>query len=514
MVKRIIALSVIFIFSWIAWGILTFVIHVRTDEKSTSTGQAVGQLWGDAHSQTAPKISATWNNTTKRDLKKVDSGWEYCEHKDTLNPKAQYDTQIGNLFSEKIEQKQLSQKIVLIKKEDTEDGVLTGDGDKTKTKRENATLNEKKKKKGKKGEKGDEDEPELAVEETTTSYTTDLPLLASKIDVDLDVEYRKKGLLWHSLYAVKYGSAYTVKNPSKHPIAITMKFRFPSNSAIYDNMGVWIDGIKDLNVTAENGHMVARFSMPGNTEKAVKFGYNSRGRDIWKYRFGTDVNIIKNLNLTMNTNFDEIDFPLGTISPDKKIKNENGAGYKIIWNKQSLVSGQMIGMSMPHKINPGPLAQEMCLHAPVSLFFFFFVIFMFQIIRNIQIHPVNYFFIAASFFAFNLLFSYLADQLPLAYAFAISSVTSIFLVVSYMRLVVSSRFALLEAGISQLVFQVLFSLAHFNAQYTGLTITVGAIVTLAIVMRLTAHIDWKEVFAAGKKNKIIEPEMDSVTQSI
>jgi hypothetical protein len=61
--------------------------------------------------------------------------------------------------------------------------------------------------------------------------------------------------------------------------------------------------------------------------------------------------------------------------------------------------------------------------------------------------------------------------------------------------VVSPRFALFEAGLIQFVYLVLFSYAFFFDGFTGLTITIGAILTLYIVMRTTARVQWAEVFA-------------------
>ncbi|MDH3746006.1 MAG: hypothetical protein OES47_12970 [Acidobacteriota bacterium] len=80
-------------------------------------------------------------------------------------------------------------------------------------------------------------------------------------------------------------------------------------------------------------------------------------------------------------------------------------------------------------------------------------------------------------------------------AFAISSVVSIALVVSYLRLVCGIRQALLYAGGSQFVWLVLFSYAFFYDGYTGLTITVGAILTLFLLMQLTARVNWEAAFA-------------------
>jgi len=70
-------------------------------------------------------------------------------------------------------------------------------------------------------------------------------------------------------------------------------------------------------------------------------------------------------------------------------------------------------------------------------------------------------------------------------------------VISYLRIVVDPRFAIREAGGAQFVFLVLFSYAFFFKGFTGLAITVGAIVALFIVMQLTAKVDWAEKFRSG-----------------
>ena len=78
----------------------------------------------------------------------------------------------------------------------------------------------------------------------------------------------------------------------------------------------------------------------------------------------------------------------------------------------------------------------------------------------------------------------------------ISSVVSVALVVSYLRLVVGLRFAALEAGTAQLIYLVLFSYAFFWKGFTGLAITIIAIITLFVVMQATGRIRWSERFTA------------------
>ncbi len=507
MTRRIIALSVIFICSWVAWAVLTLVIHFRTDEKSQVVSDAVGQLWGTEHTQVAPVVTAQWTTTTRREVKSAEAGWEYVGESDDGDAIGDGDsgdgdsgdgdggdgTFLSSSSNETAERGPCKAETSIVSKK-----IITKKGKKKSGRK-------KKKKPVEKSGKGDkknreQDTEERSFEVVERRHSCDLSVAATDASVDLDVEHRKKGLLWFSLYGVDFDASYLVENSAEFPVEITVKFSFPSKDAVFDNMMIAAPKRTDLKITTEQGQMVGRFTLPAKTAQKVGFGYQSRGMDRWSYRFGSDVKIVRNFRLAMHTNYDEIDFPQGSISPDSKQSGSGGTGWSLVWDKESLVSGLEIGMLMPHRINPGPLAEAMSLHAPVSLFFFFFVIFILQVLRGIKIHPMNYFFIAASFFAFNLLFSYLVDHLEIYLAFGLASAVSIFLVVSYLRLVVNSRFALIEAGAGQLVYQVLFSLAHFLEGYTGLTVTIGAIVTLAIVMRLTARIDWEDVFKS-KANK-------------
>jgi len=195
----------------------------------------------------------------------------------------------------------------------------------------------------------------------------------------------------------------------------------------------------------------------------------------------------------MKTNFKDIDFPDNTLSPSDK--HETAHGWELSWSYKNLLSGYQIAMKMPEKLQPGPLAGKISLFAPVSLFFFFFLMFIITTMRGIELHPMNYFFLATGFFAFHLLLAYLVDHVSIHAAFAIASIVSVFLVVSYLRLVVGMQFASREAAIAQFVYLVLFSYAFFLKGFTGLAITIGSVVTLFIVMQVTGRIRWTEKFA-------------------
>ena len=77
----------------------------------------------------------------------------------------------------------------------------------------------------------------------------------------------------------------------------------------------------------------------------------------------------------------------------------------------------------------------------------------------------------------------------------LASIVSIALVVSYLRIVIGGRFAIVEAGLAQLLYLVLFSYAFFFEGWTGLTVTIGTILTLFVIMQMTARIRWAEAFS-------------------
>jgi inner membrane protein involved in colicin E2 resistance len=322
------------------------------------------------------------------------------------------------------------------------------------------------------------------VEET---ITTPLPLERSRIGVGLDLEQRQKGLLWFPTYRVAFRGDYLFRNTTASE-DVTLKLAFPAADAIYDDLTFIVDG-RPIRTNAVNGVVAASVRVPVGGVVRLETGYRSQGLATWFYALGEGVSQVRDFQLDMQTDFDAIDFPSGTLSPTTK--SRAGAGWKLAWRYNNLVTGSRIGMELPEKIQPGPLAGRISFFAPVSLLFFFFLMFIITTLRRIDLHPMHYFFLAASFFSFHLLLAYLVDHISIHLALAIASAVSLFLVVSYLRIAIGPRFAFVEAGLTQLVYLVGFSYAFFLEGFTGLAITIGAIVTLFVVMQLTARIDWR-----------------------
>ena len=246
--------------------------------------------------------------------------------------------------------------------------------------------------------------------------------------------------------------------------------------------------------------MVATVTAAPNAVVTLDVGYRSRGLGTWTYAFaggnnGGGTARVRDFQLTVDTNVVDIDFPAGSMSPNQRTRTADG--WRVQWTFNNLLSGQTIGVTLPEKLNPGPFAARVTFFAPVGLLFFLAVMVILGATSGPSLHPMHYWFVAAAFFAFHLLLAYLVDHISVHVAFGVSAAVSLALVVSYLRLVTGMRHALFQAGAAQAVFLVLFSYAFFFEGFTGLAITIGAVITLFVLMQITARVSWDDVFAGG-----------------
>ena len=330
-----------------------------------------------------------------------------------------------------------------------------------------------------------------------------VPLTESRIVADLSLAHRRKGLLWFDTYEVDYEAHHRLENPSPLPRTVFVQHTFPSSEAVYDGFRFLIAGQQAPIASEIASGVVESISLDPGQEAPITIAYRSRGLDQWSYALAEyGVAQARSLHLTMNTDFRGIDFPPGGMSPTQKEPTPDG--WRLTWSFESVVTGQQIALDLPNKLNPGPVVSRITFFAPVSLLFFLTVMVVLGILEGRSLHPMNYFFIAAAFFSFHLLLAYLADQVRIQTAFAASAAVSITLVVTYLRLVAGWRLALLRAGLAQLVYLVLFSATFFLDGTTGLAITVGAILTLFVLMQLTAKVEWNGVFSRDRLGVVAE----------
>jgi hypothetical protein len=325
---------------------------------------------------------------------------------------------------------------------------------------------------------------------------------SSQVTVHLLSDPKQKGLLWFRTYEIDFAGVYEIANPTPIEQTIYVAFQLPRTSAGCHDVSFVLGDRTDIVNPSENGVLSNAVIVPAGKSQTLKVAFKTRGMDQWSYDF-QNRNRVRNFLLTMSTDFREINFPQGTGSPTKA--TQTGDGWQLQWSYPDLIGAQAIGMSMPNVLNPGPVAERISFYAPVSLLFFATVLLVLALARNTPIHPMNFFFIAAGFFSFHLLFAYLVDVLPLHASFLIAAGVSLLLVCGYIYAFAGRMLSLWAVG-AQFAYMVLFSYSFFIDGYSGLTIAIGSVLTLAFLMITTAKIDWSKRFA---RNPVAPPPVSA-----
>jgi hypothetical protein len=328
---------------------------------------------------------------------------------------------------------------------------------------------------------------------------------STRAALGLDLEHRRKGLLWYPTYTTAFAGTYRFTNPDAEARPLYVRFPLPAGSALFDDFSFSVDGTQ-VDRTADLSKEVTTEVMAApRATVTLDVRYRSRGMRTWSYAFAQEgAARVRDFTMQVRTNFTAVDFPPGTVSPTTVAPAADRA--ELTWRFTNLISGQMLGVELPERINPGPFAARVTFFAPVSLLFFLTVMVILGATSGPALHPMHYWFISAAFFSFHLLLAYLVDHVNVHVAFATAAAVSLALVISYLRIITGLRRALTTAGAAQLVFLVLFSYAFFLEGFTGLTITVGAVMTLFVLMQTTARVSWDHIFGAGVPGRLVESD--------
>lgn len=354
-----------------------------------------------------------------------------------------------------------------------------------------------------------------------TTSRTEVRADRNTVRADLKLDLRRKGLLWYRCYRVVFDGEYVVTNPRDGDANLSASMQLPTANAVYENFRF---DLGDKPALPTGNTITTAIALRAGQQTRLKVHYETRGLESWQYAFGSGtagatpappgeygrpgapyyppgengaIANVRNLDLVVTTDFDRVNFPPRTISPSTNDAVQ-GKGRKLTWKFGNLISGFAAGVEMPEKLDAGPIASRIAFFAPVGLLFFVSVLVIIGAMQDRNLHPMHYFFLASAFFSFHLLFAYLADHLALNVAFLISAGVSLLLVGSYVGRALGAGFTFKVILPSQLLFLVLFSYAFFFQGYTGLTITIASIITLFVLMQVTARVDWEAKFAKNR----------------
>lgn len=321
---------------------------------------------------------------------------------------------------------------------------------------------------------------------------------SSKVDAKLSYSPKKRGLLWHRTYDVEFSARYDIVNNSTASRNVRIQLALPSKTTSYDNFAFQLGDGSGTEVAPHDGMVETVTLIPAGATVPLTVRYNARGLDRWAYTFAPGSRV-KNFTLTMSTDFDDVSFPVGATSPTTQMPLDHGHGSELTWSYADTLDARDIAMDMPKLLNAGPVIARITFFAPVSLLLFFGVLVVTSMLRGVNLHPMTYAFLAAGFFTFHLMLAYLGDVMPLNAAFAVAASVSLLLVCGYLHAAVGRALSV-SAFIAQFAYMVAFSYSFFFDGFTGLTLTLTGVATLALLMLATAKVNWETVLKYGASN--------------
>jgi hypothetical protein len=338
----------------------------------------------------------------------------------------------------------------------------------------------------------------LLTDSATSSGDAEVMLpSSSKVDAKITYEPKKRGLLWHRTYGVEFSARYEITNIAASARNVRIQLALPAGDTSYNNFVFQLGEGKETDMAPHNGMVETVSLVPAGATAPFTVRYNVRGLDRWAYTFPPGSRV-KNFSLTMSTNFNDVSYPVGATSPTDVKPALKGEGMDLVWTYADTIDARDIALDMPRLLNAGPVIARITFFAPVSLVLFFGVLVVTGMMRGINLHPMVYAFLAAGFFTFHLMLAYLGDQMPLYAAFLIAAAISLFMVSGYLH-AVAGRSVSIVAVVAQFAYMVLFSYSFFFDGLTGLTLTITAVVTLALLMMSTARVNWEDVFRQGRE---------------
>jgi len=144
-------------------------------------------------------------------------------------------------------------------------------------------------------------------------------------------------------------------------------------------------------------------------------------------------------------------------------------------------------------VQPGSVYQQNDRAGKYGLLFIaltFVAFFLFEVLKGLRLHPVQYLLVGAAMASFYVLLLALSEQIGFGFAYLAAAATVVLIVGGYASAVLRARGAgLVLGGVLGLVYAILYGLIGAE-QYALLIGSVVLVAVIALLMYLTRRIDW------------------------
>lgn len=325
--------------------------------------------------------------------------------------------------------------------------------------------------------------PELSPAELTQSH----------VQVELDVEYRRRGIAEYPGYRATVSGSYRLQNPVDEPIHAAFVIGLPSDrsSLMLTDLELTIDGKEDRAHTEYAPDKITWTGrVAGGGAATVAVRYRARGLERFGYALSPKVSSAAGearpisdfqLELLVRGAKGELDFPMGAMTPTLAETTTDG-GRRMVWSVDRMLSAFDVGVVLPDKANLSAALAKLVHNAP-----WFYLLYAFSVLWVLaglgglarSLHLVG---LSATYFLYFPLATYLVAYLPWPLAAAIGVVAISALCVGHGLSFLGRRRA---AGLAacQVFFLAVPAAAYLVPAHTGLILVLAAFVAVALALR-------------------------------
>lgn len=158
---------------------------------------------------------------------------------------------------------------------------------------------------------------------------------------------------------------------------------------------------------------------------------------------------------------------------------------------------QFLGVDLIDPVNPYPLTDRALKYGFLFVFITFAVFFLFELVKQLRIHPIQYGFVGLAQAIFFLLLLSLSEHIGFGWAYLSASAVTIGVIALYLCSVLKGvKRGLLFGGVMAVLYGALYGMLQ-SEDHALVAGSVLLFVLLAIVMLRTRNVDW---YALGAKD--------------
>jgi hypothetical protein len=312
-------------------------------------------------------------------------------------------------------------------------------------------------------------------------------LSKSDISVDLDVEYRRRGITEYPGYDARVQGEYRFDNPSAESafVAFTVGLPVERSALMLRDLSLYVDGKEDAAHTEYVADRIAwRGQVAGHKKTTFTLAYRARGLERFGYRFvsgqkpeesARPVTAFK-MQLKVKHLRGEVDFPVGSMAPTTVSDDV------YLWDVERLLTSFDIGLILPDRSDLSAAIGRLIHNAP--WFYLMFAAALTLALSSVKkraraLHVAG---LSAAYFLYFPLAAYLSAYLPWPFACGISLGG-----ISAVTLLHVSRFVGARAagrvGLVVLFFLATPAVAYLMPAHTGLVLVLVGFGALATGLR-------------------------------